>query len=181
MWLHCFYVCETKTTILDITLETIPVNVAKLIGTLSYQHFIAPSPLFKVETTFGNLPRHKLNIELGEQGFKKRNMEFNIRGMRICIEEKVVSTSYVKDCSSNSICEKASRFHLDWAWYYTQIINLCHLFSLTRLYAKMRWWDLRQNDPWMLLVSTVWPKQSILLQRWRTEQDCRAKRLLRNK
>ena len=40
--------------------------------------FVTPSPQFNVVNsagkTFSNLPRHKLSIELGELGLKKRHM-----------------------------------------------------------------------------------------------------------
>jgi hypothetical protein len=41
-------------------------------------NFVTPLPQFNIvnnaETAFGNLPWHKLNIELEERGIKKRNM-----------------------------------------------------------------------------------------------------------
>ena len=46
--------------------------------TLTKQTLCPPPPKFNVvnnaETTFGNIPWHKLNIELGERGLKKGNM-----------------------------------------------------------------------------------------------------------
>jgi hypothetical protein len=67
-----------------------------------------PLPQFFVvnnaEKTFGNLPSHKLTIELGERGLKNTtgfNMEFIKRGMGILYiiikGKKIVSTNYVQD------------------------------------------------------------------------------------
>jgi hypothetical protein len=59
---------------LDKTLETIPVNITKLLS-IDKTIFVSPSPQFNVvnnaETIFGNIPWHKLKIELGERGLKK--------------------------------------------------------------------------------------------------------------
>ena len=66
-----------RTTILDKTLETVPVNIAKLMH-IDKTNFVSPSPPVRVvnnaETTFSNLPWHKLNIELGDRGPKTCNM-----------------------------------------------------------------------------------------------------------
>jgi hypothetical protein len=70
-----------------------------------------PSPQVNVvnnaETTFGNIPWHKLNIELGERGLKKGNMIQHgayHKNMSIFYRGKIVSTSYVQDCSYGPAC-----------------------------------------------------------------------------
>jgi hypothetical protein len=53
------------------------------------------------ETTFGNIPSYKLNIELGERGFKNGNMiQHGVyhKNTRIFYSGKIVSSSYVQDC-----------------------------------------------------------------------------------
>jgi hypothetical protein len=50
----------------------------------------------------GNMPWYKLNIELGERGFKNGNMiQHGVyhKNTRIFYRGKIVSTSYVQDCS----------------------------------------------------------------------------------
>jgi hypothetical protein len=66
-WLH-------RTTISDKTLETIPANIAKLTHIDKTNFVLQFNVVNNVETTFGNLSWHKLNIELGERGLKKGNM-----------------------------------------------------------------------------------------------------------
>jgi hypothetical protein len=61
-----------------------------------------PNVVNNAETTFGNIPLHKLNIELGERGLKKANMiQHGVyhKNMRIMYRGKIVLTSYVQDCS----------------------------------------------------------------------------------
>jgi hypothetical protein len=72
--------------------------------TLTKQTLSPPPPQFNVvnnaETTFGNIPWHKLNIELGERGFKNGNMIQHgvyYKNTRIFYRGKIVSTSYVQD------------------------------------------------------------------------------------
>jgi hypothetical protein len=75
--------------------------------TLTKQTLSPPPPQFNVvnnaETTFGNIPWHKINIELGERGLKKGNMiqhgVYHKNTMRIFYRGKIVSTSYVQDCT----------------------------------------------------------------------------------
>ena len=65
-----------------------------------------PSPQINVvnnaETTFGNIPRHKLNIELRERGLleKGNTIQHGVyhKNMRIWYRGKIGSNSYVHDC-----------------------------------------------------------------------------------
>jgi hypothetical protein len=66
-----------------------------------------PPPQFNVvnnaETTFGYIPWYKLNIELGERGFKKGNMiQHGVyhKNTWIFYRRKIDSTSYVQHCRS---------------------------------------------------------------------------------
>jgi hypothetical protein len=76
-----------------------------------------PTPQFNVvnnaETTFGNIPWYKLNIELGERGFKNGNMiphGVYHKNTRIFYRGKIVSTSYIQDCLSVGILQAYQLF-----------------------------------------------------------------------
>ena len=76
--LSCTIKFSVFQTILDKTLETSPANITKLLN-IDKTNFVSPSPpqfnvVNNAETTFGNIPWYKLNIELGERGFKNGNM-----------------------------------------------------------------------------------------------------------
>jgi hypothetical protein len=100
---------------LDKTLEAIPANITKLLN-IDKTNFISPSPQFKVvnnaETFFWYIPWHKLNIELGQRGFKKGNViQHGVyhKNMRIFYRGKIVSTCFVQDCRPSL---KTSKFCL---------------------------------------------------------------------
>jgi hypothetical protein len=75
--LSCTIKFSVFQTILDKTLDTIPANITKLLN-IDKTNLSPPPPQFNVvnnaETTFGNIPWYKLNIELGERRFKNGNM-----------------------------------------------------------------------------------------------------------
>jgi hypothetical protein len=104
-------------TILDKTLEIIPANVTKLLN-IGKTNFVSPSPQFNVvnnaETTFGNIPWHKLDIELGERGLKfaGAGAQHGVyhKNMRIFYRGKIVSTSYVQDCLNVRILHACQLF-----------------------------------------------------------------------
>jgi hypothetical protein len=63
---------------LEQTLQTIPANITKLLN-INKTNFLSPPPLAvqcceQPETTFGNIPWHKFNIDLEKRGLKKGNM-----------------------------------------------------------------------------------------------------------
>jgi hypothetical protein len=65
------------------------------------------------KTTFGNIPWHKLNIELGERGLKKGNMiQHGVyhKNVWIFYRGKIVSTSYVQDCLNVGILHACQLF-----------------------------------------------------------------------
>ena len=82
-----------------------PIFMTKLLN-IDKTNVVSPSPQINVvnnaETTFGNIPRHKLNIELGERGLLKKGntIQHGVyhKNMRIWYRGEKVATSYVHDC-----------------------------------------------------------------------------------
>ena len=74
--------------------------------TLTKQTLSPPPPQFNVvnnaKTTFGNIPWHKLNIELGERGLKKRNM------IQHGVYHKNMRIFYMGQNSLNQLCPDCS-------------------------------------------------------------------------
>jgi hypothetical protein len=97
---------QFQATILDKTLETIAANITKILN-IDKTNFVSPSPPSSLLWTtpkqllHGNIPWYKLNIELGERGFKNGSMiQHGVyhKNTRIFYRRKIVSTSYVQDC-----------------------------------------------------------------------------------
>jgi hypothetical protein len=97
-------------TILDKTLDSWERSsqYCKECTSVTKQTLSPPLPQFNVvnnaETSFGNLPWHKLNIELEERGLIRSAtwfiMEFIIRGLGILYRGKGNLNHYVQDCST---------------------------------------------------------------------------------
>ena len=92
---------ESGPTILYKTIETIRANITKLLN-IDKTNFVSPLPQFNVvnnsETSFGNIPWHRLNIELGERGLEKDNIiqhGISHKNMQIFYRGKIVSNTYV--------------------------------------------------------------------------------------
>jgi hypothetical protein len=102
--------------------------------TSTKQTLSPPPPQFNVvnnaETTFGNIPWYKLNIELGERGFKNGNMiQHGVyhKNTRIFYRGKIVSTSYVQDWDVKLVRAKLSKrdnilcclrlLYIEYSWF----------------------------------------------------------------
>jgi hypothetical protein len=137
---------EYAPTILDKCLRLFQ-PILQSYWTLTKQTLFPPSPQFNVinnaETTFGNIPWHKLNIELGERGLIRRatwfNMEFITKICEFCIGGKIVLTSYVQDCSSyiltKFLIEKDFSSGLKWTKNHSS--NIRHVIWVSKTIASI--------------------------------------------